>query len=149
MSEKDPINIRGFKKVFTNFVQENERGIRRQLRRGAVGSKSFNGTGSLSLGNSPARRNSFNRAIALEAYEISEISPRDHLKLNRLGKSKKDFDQYVCLVSPRLDRRDSLISSEAEFEKELEKQINNLKSETSPKKIRKSISYQHKRRSSI
>ena len=134
----DPINIKAFKKVFNNFVKENERGVRRQLRRGAVGSNSFNGIESKSLGNSPCRRTSFTHAITMEAYEKPEISPRNQLRLKQVGKSKKDFDEYVSLVSPRLSRRDSLNQTEKECEQNIDKQLNNLKSETSHKKVRKS-----------
>lgn len=153
MTTADPVNIKGFKKAFNNFlkkkVKDNERGVHRKLRRDMVGSKSFHEyrSGSLSLGASPAR-GAMSQAITLEAYESPIISPREQLKLKVMGKSEKDLKKYLEFVSPRLDRRNSFTKSELEFNEEINKQLNNLRSESSPKRVR-SDSMRFRRRDSF
>jgi len=156
-----PINLKSFKKVFSKFVQENEIGVHRQLRRSMTSPRSFSNPPSLTssprrLPSSPRSSiidkhigGSMEQAIRLDAYESPVLSPRDRLKLKRMGKSEKDLKQYLSLISPRLDRRNSLKKDAVEFSRNLEEQINNLRSITSDKskKISKSTPNTIKRNS--
>jgi hypothetical protein len=140
-SPKDNINLKGFKKVFSKFVQENEIGVNRQLRRSLTWQAPTNT--STSLTNSPARNHNsrtspMEYAIRMDAYESPVISPRDRLNLRRHGKSEKDLKKYITLISPRLDRRNSLKQNPSEFMKSLDDQIKNLRSITSSKVVSKS-----------
>jgi hypothetical protein len=145
-SPKDNINLKGFKKVFSKFVQENELGVNRQLRRSLTWQAPSNTSSSLT--NSPSRNYNMEHAIRMDAYESPVLSPRDRLKLRRHGKSEKDLKKYITIISPRLDRRNSLKQNSSEFMKSLEEQIKNLRSITSSSAVSKSITL-HRRRNSF
>ena len=165
----------GFKKVLNKFINDNERGIYSKvnntnplansppvrmsppkLHRDAVGSKSFSGYGSSTVLTSPrgssgltSPRGSgcggFSKAIALEAYQTAEISPRDILRLKRSGKSTKDFNQAVSLVSAKLNREYQ--NSESELLLDINRQLNDLRGNSS--NVSSKVLIERKRRASI
>jgi len=163
----------GFKKVLNKFINDNERGIYRKvnntnplansppvrmsppkLHRDAVGSKSFSGYSSGTILTSPRGSSGltsprggggFSKAIALEAYQTAEISPRDILRLKRSGKSTKDFNQAVSLVSAKLNREYQ--NSESELLLDINRQLNDLRGNSS--NVSSKVLIERKRRASI
>ncbi len=141
----------GFKKVLTKFISDSERGIYRKvnskpnnrLRRDAVGSKSFNGYSNISLSSpqsprvshspatpgTPRTPRGLSNAIALEAYQTPEISPRDILQLKRSGRSTRDFNNTLSLVGVQLTRQYN--NTESELLNEINEQLNNLRGNSS------------------
>lgn len=152
-----------YRKVSSPLVQVPVRKISEEiktshkLRRDVAASKSFSGYSNINLSprspriNSPrsprinSPRTSFSKAIALEAYQSAEISPRDMLKLKRSGKSIKDFNNAVSLVSVQLNREYE--TSESELLLDINRQLNNLRGNSS--NISSKISVERKRSATI
>jgi len=164
---KDSTEIKlGFKKVWSKFINDNERSVFRKvnspntpltsspirelgqspkLSRNAVGSKS---SPVLPPPQSPRKlsspRTSYSKAIALEAYQSPEISPRDILRLRRTGKSAKDLNNAILVISPRLNR--NCQHSESELLIDINRQLNNLRGDSFCVNIKKFV---RKRRNTI
>jgi len=108
-----------FRKITNKIIKENEAGVYRKAKRCSC----------TSLSSSMAYK-----AVALEANQQPEISPRDMLKINMSGRSIKDVEEIMTIVSPRLNRKTSQNTECSrdiiDYESNINHQLNNLRSPT-------------------